>query len=225
MGLYPTARNQSTAETSQLRAEPWWSLVLGAPLLLRTLLRLVFVCRHQHKSPPMRAREPYPSKLPQCGILEDRGTYITCLDCGQKFEYNHQARRLVDFWGVRDAERVARVRQRVNGLFSPFRGLAARLGKFEYNHKARRLVGFWGVRDALGVARVRGRVNGFFSPFRGLAARLGSLNRRASNQLDRTARRIGNSMKGQWSKSRSLIASKWGPQSNLKQTQTRQEHN
>ena len=123
------ARNQFKAETSLRRAEAWWSMVLGVPLFLRTLLRLVFVCRHQHKSPPMRACEPIPSNLPRCGPLYGRGTYITCLDCGQKFEYNHKTRRLVDFWGVRDAEAVARVRRRVEGLFAPLRGIAAGFGR------------------------------------------------------------------------------------------------
>jgi hypothetical protein len=125
----PAARSQFKAETSQRRAEPWWSMVLGIPLFLRTVVRLVFVCRHQHKSPPMRAREPIPSNVHGCGTLDSRATYITCLDCGQKFEYSHKSRRLVDFWGVRDAEAVARVRRRVDGLFSPFRGLAARFGR------------------------------------------------------------------------------------------------
>jgi hypothetical protein len=123
------ARNQFKAETWLRRAEPWWSMVLGIPLFLRTLLRLVFVCRHQHKSPPMRAREPIPSNLRGCGPFNGQGTYITCLDCGQKFEYNHNTRRLVDFWGVRDAEARARVRRNVEGLFAPLRGLAGRLGR------------------------------------------------------------------------------------------------
>ena len=160
------ARNQFKAETSVLRAEPWWSIVLGIPLFLRTLLRLVIVCRHQHKSPPMRVREPIPSNLPGCGALYGRGTYITCLDCGQKFEYDHKTRRLVDFWGVRDAEARVRVRRRVEGLFAPLGGLAARFGR---------------------------------------------LNMRISNRLDRSVRSVGILMKG--------------PRSNLKRTQTRQEHN
>ena len=125
----PAARNQFKAERSLRRVEPWWSMVLGAPLFLRTLFRLVFVCRHQHKSPPMTLREAIPSDLPGYGLLYGRGTYITCLDCGQKFEYNHKTRRLVDFWGVRDAEAVARVRRRIEGLSSPLRGLAAGLGR------------------------------------------------------------------------------------------------
>jgi hypothetical protein len=125
----PGARNQFKAERSLSRAEPWRSMVLGAPLFLRTLLRLVFVCRHQHKGPPITTREAIPSNLPGYGFLYGRGTYITCLDCGQKFEYNHKSRRLEDFWGVHDAEALARVRRRVDGLFSPLRGLAERFGR------------------------------------------------------------------------------------------------
>jgi hypothetical protein len=122
-------RSLFKAESSLRRAEPWWSMVLGAPLFLRTLLRLAFVCRHQHKGPPMTLRESIPSNLPGCGPLYRRGTYITCLDCGQKFAYNYKTRRLADFWGVHDAEALARVRRRVAGFFSPLRGLAARSGR------------------------------------------------------------------------------------------------
>ena len=127
----PAARNQFQAERSPLRPEPWWSMVFGAPLLLRTLLRLVFVCRHRHKGPPITLRESLPSNLPGCRSIHGRETYITCLDCGQKFAYNHKSRRLVDFWGVHDAEALAGVRRRVNEFFSPFRDLAARLGRLK----------------------------------------------------------------------------------------------
>jgi hypothetical protein len=113
---------------SLLRAEPWWNMVFGAALFLRTLLRLVFVCPHRHKGPPITLRESIPSNLPGCRSVYGRGTYITCLDCGQKFAYNHKTRRLVDFWGVRDAEALAGVRRRVGGFFSPLRGLATRVG-------------------------------------------------------------------------------------------------
>jgi hypothetical protein len=122
------ARNQSKAETSPLRAEPWSNMVLRVPLFLRTLLRLVFVCLHQHKGPPVTLREPVPSNLSACRPVHGGGAYITCLDCGQKFAYNHRTGRLVDFWGVHDAEALAGVRRRVAGFFSPFRGLAARVG-------------------------------------------------------------------------------------------------
>jgi len=109
--------------------EPWWSMVLGAPLFLRTLFGLVFVCRHQHKGPPITLRESIPSNLPGCRPLYDRGTYITCLDCGQKFAYNHKTSRLVDFWSVHDAEALVRIRRRVDEFFSPLRGLTAKVGR------------------------------------------------------------------------------------------------
>jgi hypothetical protein len=176
----PAARNRFKAETSLRRAAPWWSMVLGVPLFLRTLLRLAFVCRHQHKSPPMTAREPIPSNLPGCAFVHRGGTYITCLDCGQKFTYNSKSRRLTDFWGVHDAEALARVRRRVDGLFSPVRGLAARVGR---------------------------------------------LNMRISSHLERSVRSLGSLTKGQWTKSRRLIASKWVPRSSVKQTQTRPGNN
>jgi hypothetical protein len=123
------ARSLFKAERSLLRAEPWWSMVFGAPLFLRTLLRLVFVCRHGHKGPPITLPESIPSSLPGCRSVYGRGTYITCLDCGQKFAYNPKTRRLVDFWGVHDAEALAGVRRRVDGFISPLRGLAARVGR------------------------------------------------------------------------------------------------
>ena len=122
------ARNQSKGERSPLRAEPWSNRVLGVPLFLRTLLRLVFVCLHQHQGPPVTLRESGPSNLSGCRTIYGRGAHITCLDCGQKFAYNHLTGRLVDFWGVHDAEALAGVRRRVSGFFSPLRGLAARVG-------------------------------------------------------------------------------------------------
>ena len=112
-----------------LRAEPWWSMVFGAPLFLRTLLRLVFACPHWHRGPPITLRESIPSNSPGCRSVDSRGTYVTCLDCGQKFAYNYTTRRLVDFWGVHDAEARAGVRRRVDGFFSPLRGLATRVGR------------------------------------------------------------------------------------------------
>jgi len=125
----PAARSPFKAERSLPRAEPWWRMVFVAPLFLRTLFRLVFVCPHRHKSPPITLREPIPSNLPGCRSVYGRGTYITCLDCGQKFAYNCKTGRLVDFWGVHDAEALAEVRLRVAGFFSPLRGLAARVGR------------------------------------------------------------------------------------------------
>jgi len=123
------ARNFFKAERSLLRAKPWWSLIFGAPLFLRTLLRLVFVCPHRHRGPPITMRESIPSSLPGCRSVDGRGTYITCLDCGQRFAYNHKTRRLVDFWGVRDAEALAGVRRKVYGFFSPLRRLAPRVAR------------------------------------------------------------------------------------------------
>lgn len=123
------ARNLFKAERSLARAEPWWSMALWVPLFLRTLLRLVFVCPHRHRGPPITLRESIPFSLAGCRPVDGRGTYITCLDCGQRFAYNHKTRRLVDFWGLRDAEVLARARRRVDGFFSSIRGLAAKAGK------------------------------------------------------------------------------------------------
>ena len=126
--LYPwAARSPFTAERSLLPAEPWWSMVFGLPLFLRTLLRLVLVCPHRHKGPPIG--ESIPFSLHGCRFVYGRRSYITCLDCGQKFAYNHMTGRLVDFWGVHNAEALAGVRRRVAGFFSPFRGLAAMVGR------------------------------------------------------------------------------------------------
>jgi hypothetical protein len=122
------ARRLLKAERSLVRAEPWWGIFLGVPLFLRTLLRLVIACSHRHKGPPITLREPIPSNLP--GRSDSgRGTYITCLDCGQKFAYNHKTRQLVDFWGIHDAEARAGVRRKVAEFFSPLRDFAARVGR------------------------------------------------------------------------------------------------
>jgi hypothetical protein len=123
------ARSLFKAERSLLRAEPWWSMVFGAPLFLRTLLRLVFACPHWHRGPPITLRDSIPSKLPGCRSVYGRGTHVTCLDCGQKFAYNHKTGRLVDFWGVHDAEALAGVRRRIDGFFSLLRGLAATVSR------------------------------------------------------------------------------------------------
>jgi hypothetical protein len=111
------AKSQFKAQTSLLRAEPWWNMVFAVPLFLRTLLRLVFVCHHWHKGPPVTLRESIPSNLSRCRPVCGRGSYITCLDCGQKFAYNHRTGRLVDFWGIHDTEALAGVRRRINGFF------------------------------------------------------------------------------------------------------------
>jgi hypothetical protein len=134
------ARTQFKAQPSLPRAEPWWNMVLGVPLFLRTLLRLVFVCLHVHKGPPVTLREAIPSNLIGRRPVHGRA-YITCLDCGQKFAYDHRTGHFVDFWGVHDAEALAGVRRRVHEFFSPLRGLAASVGKLHVripaSHRAR----------------------------------------------------------------------------------------
>jgi hypothetical protein len=118
------ARSQFNEQRPLSRGEPWWNVVFGIPLFLRTLLRLVFVCLHRHKGPPVTLREPIPSNLSGSRRVSGRGSYITCLDCGQKFAYNHRTGQLVDFWGVHNAEALAGVRRRLEGFLSPLRGLA-----------------------------------------------------------------------------------------------------
>ena len=174
------ARSPFKAERSPLRTEPWWSMVFRASLFLRTLLRLILFCPHRHKGPPISLRESIPSNLPGCRSVYERGTYVTCLDCGQKFAFNHKTRRLVDFWGVHNAEALAGVRRRVAGFFSPLRGLAERVGRLNM--------------------------------------------RIPMSELARSVHRLGILTKGQWTKSRRLIASKWVPRSDLRQTQTRPEN-
>jgi hypothetical protein len=130
--LYRAAvRSTCRAERPPSRLEPRWSRVFGVPLFLRTLLRLVFVCPHWHRGPPITLRESIPRNLSGCQSVKSGGTHITCMDCGQRFAYNHKTRRLVDFWGVHDAEALAGVRRRVEAFFSPLRGLAARIGRLK----------------------------------------------------------------------------------------------
>jgi hypothetical protein len=139
--LYRSAtRSPFNPERSLLREEPWWSMVFGALLFLRTLLRLVLVCPHLHKGPPITLRESLPTNLPRCRSACTRRTYITCLDCGQKFAFNQKTRRLVDFWGVHDTEALAGVRRRVVGFFSPLLGLVARAGRLNMRIPMRELV-------------------------------------------------------------------------------------
>ena len=121
----------SKVKNSLHPAQPWWFVVFSVPLFLRTLIRLLIACPHRHKGPPMSLRESVPSNLPGCRSVYGRGTYITCLDCGQKFAYNHKTRRMEDFWGIHDAEALAGVRRKVGGLFSPLRGLAASAGRLK----------------------------------------------------------------------------------------------
>lgn len=116
---------------SVLPTQPWRIVVFGVPLFLRTLIRLLIACPHRHKGPPMTLRESIPSNPPGSRSVLGRETYITCLDCGQKFAYNHKTRRMEDFWGVHDVEALARIRGRVSSFFSPLRSLAARVGRLE----------------------------------------------------------------------------------------------
>jgi hypothetical protein len=115
------------AERSLRSAEPRWSMVCALPLFLRTLLRLVFLCPHRHKGPPITPRQTIPSNRSGYPFAYRRETYVTCLDCGQRFAYDHKSRRLVDFWGVHDPQALAAVRQRLDGFFLPLRRLAARI--------------------------------------------------------------------------------------------------
>lgn len=136
----PAARLQFQAQRSPLRPEPWWSMVLWAPLFLRTLLRLVFVCPHRHRGPPITPRESIPSSVPGSRAVHGRETCVTCLDCGQKFAYNHKTRRLADFWGLHDVEVLAGVRRRVDAFFSHLQRLAARVGRLSRRIPIRNLV-------------------------------------------------------------------------------------
>jgi hypothetical protein len=122
-------RSLPKAERALPNAGPWWNMVFGVPLFLRTLLRLVFFCAHWHKGPPITLRETSASNLSGCPSVDGRKTYITCLDCGKKFAYNHKTRRLVDYWGIRDAEALAGVRRGFDGFFSGIRSLAAGINR------------------------------------------------------------------------------------------------
>ena len=137
------ARSPAMEERPLPRAESWWSTVFVPLLFLRTLLRLVFLCPHRHKGPPITPRESIPSSLTAYRSAYSRGTFITCLDCGQKFAYNHETRRLVDFWGIHDAKARAGLRRKFDGLFSPFRYLAASVGTLNMGIPMNELV--WSV--------------------------------------------------------------------------------
>jgi hypothetical protein len=123
------ARSVPKGEGSLSSAPPRWSIVFAAPLFLRTLLRLVFLCAHRHKGPPITPRQTIAAnlsgRLSACG----REAYVTCLDCGQRFAYDHKSRRLVDFWGIHDAAALAGVRRRVDGLFVLLRRLAPKIDR------------------------------------------------------------------------------------------------
>lgn len=124
----PLANNLSKAEPPRPRAASLSNIILGIPLFLRSLLRLVFVCPHWHKGPPITMRESLPSNWAGCRTVFARDTYITCLDCGRKFAYDHKSRQFIDFWGVRDPEALADMRLRVVEMLAPLRSLAAWLG-------------------------------------------------------------------------------------------------
>jgi hypothetical protein len=124
-------RSPFKSEKTLPRTEPWWTLIVGIPIFLRTLFRLVCVCPHRHKGPPITSREPIPHNLHGFQSLISRGTFITCLDCGQKFAYNSTTRRLTDFWGMHDVEALAGVRRKVVEFFSPLRGFAAKAGSLK----------------------------------------------------------------------------------------------
>jgi hypothetical protein len=135
----PAAKSLFRAKSSLPPAQPWWSAVFGVPLFLRTLLRLFIACPHRHKGHPITLREPIPSKMP--GRSDSgRGTYITCLDCGQKFAYSHKTRRIVNFWGIHDAEALAVVRRKFGEFFLPLRTHAARIGKLHLGTPRAQLV-------------------------------------------------------------------------------------
>jgi hypothetical protein len=133
------ATTQPKAEKSLSRAEAWWNVVFGVPLFLRTLIRLVYACPHWHKGPPITVRESIAFHLPGSRSVYCRGTYITCLDCGQKFAYNHRTRRMVDFWGIHDAEALSAVRRKIGEFFSPLPDLAAWVGRLNMRIPIRKL--------------------------------------------------------------------------------------
>jgi hypothetical protein len=137
--LYRSA-TRSLFKMERSRVQPWWSMVFGVPLFLGTLLRLAFVCSHRHKGPPITLHESIPSNLLGYRSFSGRGTYVTCLDCGQKFAYSRETRRLVDFWGVHNAEALAGIRRRVEGFLSPFRDLAAKISQLVRPGQRRRIL-------------------------------------------------------------------------------------
>jgi hypothetical protein len=135
---------------------PWWAAIVGIPLFLRTLFRLVYVCAHRHMGPPITSREVFPPNPNKYRSLVGRGTCITCLDCGQKFAYNSTTRRLADFWGVHDVEVLEGVRRRTVEFFSPLRDLAAWAGRVITRIPIAKLVRpiqLWSSNGARGSAR------------------------------------------------------------------------
>jgi hypothetical protein len=152
----PARRSPFKSERSRSPAEPWWSAIVGIPLFLRTLFRLIYVCPHRHLGPPITSREVIPPNLHENRPLGGRGTYITCLDCGQRFAYNSTTRRLADFWGVRDVEALAGVRRGIGEFFSPIRSLAAKAGRLITRIPLGKFVSsiqLWSLKGARGSAR------------------------------------------------------------------------
>jgi hypothetical protein len=71
------------------------------------------------------------------------------------------------------------------------------------------VVDFWGIHDAKARAGLRGKFDGLFSPFRYLAASVGTLTMGIlMTELVRSVQRLAILTKGQWTKSRHVIASK-----------------
>ena len=102
-----------------------WCTVLRVVLVLRTLLRLAIACPHWHKSRPITPREVISPNVPGGRTVSTRETYVTCLDCGQRFVYDWEIMRLVDFWGIDNSEALTLARRRFAGLSSYIRDLAA----------------------------------------------------------------------------------------------------
>lgn len=151
------SRSPFKSERALPSAKPWWTFIVGIPLFLRALFRLVYVCPHRHLGPPITSREPIPHNLHGFQSLTSRGTFITCLDCGQKFAYNSTSRRLVDFWGVHDEQALAGVRQRIVDFFSPLRGLATKTASLNFRiplAKFVRSVQSWSSHGGRGSARI-----------------------------------------------------------------------
>jgi hypothetical protein len=156
--LYRSApKSPFKSERAPPRAKPWWTFIVGIPLFLRSLFRLVYVCPHRHMGPPITSREAIPSNLRGYRSVVGQGTYITCLDCGQRFAYNSATRRLVDFWGVHNEEALEGVRHRIVDFFSPLRGLAKKAGSLNIKTPISRFVRsvqFWPSHGGRGSARI-----------------------------------------------------------------------
>ena len=160
------ARSLPMEEGPLLPPEPWWNVVFVLPLFLRTLLRLIFLCRHRHKGPPITPRDPFSSRLPAGRSLRYLATCVTCLDCGQKFPYNHKTMQLADFWGVHDAEALPGIRRKCKGVFSPFRNLVASVGTLNMGipmdvlFRSVRLVAILTKRQWIKARRLNGKAAG-----------------------------------------------------------------